>query len=164
MSTRAYFKQDNYTVHADTHASRERATRTAEALSRLIGPGTGENSEREAVCLLTRPMYERLGTPSDFVCAFVEETENPELVWGQTNRNELGQFVKHVFDGINVVSPKPEGFAQKQDMWMPADKPDNLADSLQYTNIRRLTLVGGIYLEVRARVCWAYFWCVGHIP
>jgi hypothetical protein len=139
---------------ADTQASRDRATRTAEALSRIIGPGTGERSASEAVCLLTRPMYERLSSPPGFVRAFLGETETPELVWGQVNRKELGQFVKHVFEGINVLSPKPQGYAQRQDMWTPSYKPDNAVESFQFTNIRRLTLVGGLYLEVRAKyVC-----------
>jgi hypothetical protein len=136
---------------ADTQASRDRATRTAEALSRIVGPGTGEKSESEAVCLLTRPMYERLPSPPDFVRAFLEETETPELVWGQVNRKELGQFVKHVFEGINVVSPKPQGYAQRQDMWTPSCKADKTVEIFQFTNIRRLTLVGGLYLEVPAK-------------
>jgi hypothetical protein len=86
----------------------------------------------------------------DFVELFAGETFTPELVWGGVNRSELGEVIKTLFAGINVTSPKiPRG---EGGSWPVSPPPlqsiSGKIGKVAYSNIRDLTRVGGIYLEV----------------
>jgi hypothetical protein len=86
----------------------------------------------------------------EFVALFAGETFTPELVWGEVNRKELCEVIKTLFAGINVTSPK---IARGEGGSWPVSPPPLQSISgkigkVAYSNIRDLTRVGGIYLEV----------------
>ena len=128
-----------------------------------------DSTERELSALLTWPMLERLAVPDDFLALFAGETRTPEIVWGDVNRRELAVAIKTAFRNIHVTSPKTPGGPSGAPPWHAGGDagsnqsmvaagagavgagalPRQWLDDFCFSNVRGLTRVGGIYIEVR---------------
>jgi hypothetical protein len=151
------------------HAVRRRSLATVQALGQFVDKmeqvtRAHSNIGADLTALLTRPMLERLEAPDEFLGLFAGETYNPEIVWGAVNRSELAEVIKAGFHNLHVTSPKTPGGGSSAPLWgqgllarggasvTGGDAASQLTilpvQGFCFSNVRGLTRVGGIYVEV----------------